>query len=472
LTDTRLWELNGRKPLNPASLLEDATEYGWPTPWSGLVNGISCPRGKHPGHAHFLVSNATLAALPKSGPIEIKCTHEFGTTTWQKYYLVESQAITKQVTPAHWITLADRRHLFQRVATGTKRYNVRKNKTEYVAGTGGYTWQTVLNNLWGLLPSAGTAPTLQSAPSSTPENLLFDGLKVWDCINQVLTAIGHILAYDPIADTFAFVQASASQAGLASKQTTYKNRVLWDYKPSELPANNRPAKALVTFHILPTEENDSAPAFRATPHVQEPTIPSGIPGTSYPIIDTMFFWTGRESTITSRGTEIGNAIDGLMGCYKEPWGKVYAGCLGFTPGSQVSEVIWISNGQDGFCTHVKHTDIEIDWPAMDFEVGGGGRQIQGTLTGLADGTGQYTGKKVATIDIEVAPCGSGDLIGESVEVVDHSGCIFDLTAEELDGVWVWASEGVAQSTDPEASPGDLTDCHWVADDRCCVEADG
>jgi hypothetical protein len=101
-----------------------------------------------------------------------------------------------------------------------------------------------------------------------------------------------------------------------------------------------------------------------------------------------------------------------------------------------------------------------------------GGWIQGTLTDLTDGTTQYTGKKVATIDVEVTSCGLSGLIGESVQVVDHSGCIFDLTAEQLDGVWVWASEGVALSTDSEAEEGELTDCHWVADDRCCVEADG
>jgi hypothetical protein len=101
----------------------------------------------------------------------------------------------------------------------------------------------------------------------------------------------------------------------------------------------------------------------------------------------------------------------------------------------------------------------------------GGRWVQGTLTALDAGTGQYTGKDIATIEVEVTSCGLASLIGEEIEVVDHSGCVFDHTEEELMGVWVWASEGVALSTDAEADPGDLTDCHWVADDRCCVEAD-
>lgn len=103
---------------------------------------------------------------------------------------------------------------------------------------------------------------------------------------------------------------------------------------------------------------------------------------------------------------------------------------------------------------------------------GGTRKLQGTLEALEDGTGPYTGKKVGTVLVKVAPCEEGELIGTEVEVVDWSDCIFDLPFEDLDGVWVWVSEGVAESLDEGAEEGELTPCHWVADDRCCVGADG
>lgn len=114
----------------------------------------------------------------------------------------------------------------------------------------------------------------------------------------------------------------------------------------------------------------------------------------------------------------------------------------------------------------------INWLLIDSNGQGGTRKLQGTLEALEDGTGPYTGKKVGTVLIVVAPCDDGDLIGTEVDVVDWSGCVFDLTFEELDGVWVWASEGVAQSLEEGADPGDLTPCHWVADDRCCVGSEG
>jgi len=111
----------------------------------------------------------------------------------------------------------------------------------------------------------------------------------------------------------------------------------------------------------------------------------------------------------------------------------------------------------------------INWLLIDSKgTGGGTKLIQGILIALEDGTGPYTGKKVATVTIKVAPCDEDTLLDTDVDVVDWSGCVFDLTFEELDGVWVFASEGIALSQDPEAAEGDLTPCHWVANDRCCV----
>lgn len=71
--------------------------------------------------------------------------------------------------------------------------------------------------------------------------------------------------------------------------------------------------------------------------------------------------------------------------------------------------------------------------------------------------------------VEVAGCGHASIIGTTVDVIDHSGCIFDYEFADLEDVWVWGSWGVAaDASDPEKN----APCHWVADNRCCVAADG
>lgn len=100
-------------------------------------------------------------------------------------------------------------------------------------------------------------------------------------------------------------------------------------------------------------------------------------------------------------------------------------------------------------------------------------QIEFTITGISTAsTGPYTGKIIASGTVETAPCELACLIGTGVSVVDHSGCVFDLPEEELIGVWAWASERIALSTASSAEEGELTPCHWAADDRCCTASEG
>ena len=107
-------------------------------------------------------------------------------------------------------------------------------------------------------------------------------------------------------------------------------------------------------------------------------------------------------------------------------------------------------------------------PVLWAATGGGTDSIQGTLTSLTTATtGPYTGLKIAEITVEVAPC-ARDIIGDTVEVVDHSGCILDQSEADLMGIWIWAEEGIAiDQTDPDTR----TPCHWTAANRCCVAAD-
>lgn len=127
----------------------------------------------------------------------------------------------------------------------------------------------------------------------------------------------------------------------------------------------------------------------------------------------------------------------------------------------------------------------------------GGASIEGFLTALTDGAGTFAGRKKATVLIKVASCGLESLIGTSVDVYDNSNegspnCVFDKTEEELDNVWVWASKKVIENPNydpaetipdpedpegpeipnPDYDPVQYSVCHFSADNRCCVAADG
>lgn len=115
-----------------------------------------------------------------------------------------------------------------------------------------------------------------------------------------------------------------------------------------------------------------------------------------------------------------------------------------------------------------HRGKVVNWILVDSS-GDGSASIQYQIISTSTASsGQYTGKKIASVTIRGAPCNRSNLIGTVADVVDWSGCIFDLTSAQLSNVWGWASERVFLSLAAGAPAGTLTDCHWAADNRCCV----
>jgi len=129
--------------------------------------------------------------------------------------------------------------------------------------------------------------------------------------------------------------------------------------------------------------------------------------------------------------------------------------------------------QDDSGRFVMAGDDDIDTDVARVFIGdgaGGGASIEYEIGSVSTASsGPYTGLKVASVTVMGAPCSRSSLIGQTVDVVDHSGCIFDLPSEDLSGAWGWASERVFESLASGADPGELTPCHWSADNRCCVE---
>jgi len=165
--------------------------------------------------------------------------------------------------------------------------------------------------------------------------------------------------------------------------------------------------------------------------------------------------------IAHDGPVVRMLTDGSAVACGDMWQPVVNSFLVSTGGSMFSAI-----GED---------DIETDVMRAFTGSGGGGgaATIQFTVDSVATAgsSSPYNGKKVATVTIEVAPCSRGDLIGTTAEVVDWSGCVWDLAEADLIGVWGWATECVALSLKSGDPPGTLTPCHFGADDRCCLPED-
>jgi hypothetical protein len=477
----RRWIVNGREPINPAIVLQTVSEQGWPSEWAGKVNSVHCPRGRFPGEAHFLVTEEHKAAIPTGAAININFEEVTRTgdqwlvsseETLTGYYLIRTQAATKDKTnPPHWITLADRRWLLERSACN-ERYNLRNEPGSdgYIDATtnGGtpWTWAEIFADLWALLPGvAGTAPTLPITPGSTPENLIFEGIGTWRAVNQLLCAIGCVVVLDPFEGTFTVEEAKATQSGLATLKSVWSSFLLWQYSPVELPATNYPANAVVTFHGIPGDDTTMDP-FRPVPEVEEAAISGGAFGTEYAITDTMFHWDDNSSARAARAAELANALTGLLKPLARPWGAVYSGFAAFPLGSELTDVLWISDGTRGFRTIAKFSTSFIEFPELHVQPSGGGgsgKMLMGKVTdqGTAS-TGDWIG--LTWVDVRVI-WGPDTLIATTVRIYDHSGDILDL--EDLTDYSVWAAETRAHTLDTSKDCDVLTPLFWAAVNRGC-----
>ena len=78
--------------------------------------------------------------------------------------------------------------------------------------------------------------------------------------------------------------------------------------------------------------------------------------------------------------------------------------------------------------------------------------------------GHYTGLRVATVVVKGG--GNGALIDTEVDVVDHSGGLFDI-AGNMTGYTGWATWAVYESLQPSIACDSLTPYHWAAINRVC-----
>jgi hypothetical protein len=124
-------------------------------------------------------------------------------------------------------------------------------------------------------------------------------------------------------------------------------------------------------------------------------------------------------------------------------------------------------------TIVGDDDIEPDTVrgVIGASGGGGAGVIEYKIVSTSTkSSGPYFGLKAASAIVHGAPCDRSELIGTTVEVIDHSNDLFDETS--MVGYTGWAAEMVFLSLDAEAECDTMSPCHWAAINRVCAANTG
>ena len=483
----RKWEVGGKPVLSTKEILDAALRSGYPAHWTNLANGMRFPRGQSHGQATFLMRKEYSDQLAGRGPFDItgfeytqskkdqddwKQTRKY---TWKRWWVSKTYAATESNgnnVPAMVVELVDVRYHLAHAATN-RRFNLRDSDwidDTLNSGTP-YTWQQVLSTIWGDLPTlAGTCPTLASAPASTPENLLFEGVSAWESIGRILMAAGHVLVLDPFTDTMSFAKMTATQANVAAKIAASKNegRWIWEWSPDLIPSVQLPKEVKVTFPRGPSDTGAYAP-FSGLPKIKTSSISSlGQAGTTWPVKDTIIVRGSdasptNDADLIARATEIADAVKGYFRPASEPSGSVYGGFVDFVPGSEVTVVNWKTDHDYGTRTDLRNTMIdEFIWPEFPNAIGSGGGTpaITFIITAFDEAT------RIATADVKFIICtGSNVELGDSVLVYDFPlQCNFhnEGTSGELVG-----RRGTAHWGKYLDQYGIETECRWVCFGLCC-----
>lgn len=266
----------GRPLLDPARLLAVCLDNDLPTFWHGECTVASCPPGREPGKASFLMSYGDVRALPTGADSSLVLSNGDQSVTLQKWTVVEAFApIAGAATnlsddTTYLVRAVDRRYHLRR-SPFSQAYNVTTDGSTYVSSTTNsgtpWTWATMFANLWAKLPGPPTAPTLPFTPDGTPQNFNWFGCpSAWGALNDLLDRLACIVCYDPIADTFTVERLGTADAAAAAFEATAKSQgnLNWDTLPVAFERADKPESLKVVFRRYPAPSAGSDPTYAVT----------------------------------------------------------------------------------------------------------------------------------------------------------------------------------------------------------------
>lgn len=370
-----------------------------PQDFVGLANSFCAQSGMEPGEGWFLMLRKDLDSI--KGTSSSSGLDSFQKLVWKSDYdtlsvpkLLFHKAVcmsgSQNETDPNAIYLTrwvDKRHLL--AMSGTKeshyQYNCRCPAPPATSGaklyydatlTSGsvWTWQTMLDDLWGLLPSGirGSSPSLPYTPNGTPENFRFVGMSAWDAIGQILDKLLVQLLYDPQADSFSYTRLGTTQAGLTASLAKLTARLQLDYWPIEANQARFPEKIRVTFPTFIQNYGSDADVAQKSSTLSGTNLADlpaytidiatgmsgALAGTVLPLWDDMVaVYSGNASgdpqnstALNNRATEVAGNWTNTVSASHTRGRKLYSGlATTILPGSFMDRVLWRDFG-DGAMT--------------------------------------------------------------------------------------------------------------------------
>lgn len=337
-----------------------------------LANSVFCPLGPAPTQAWFVMTRQSVNALDKDSAHTVTWQYieaeDAGTPTTTRtltfpgLYIVKAERLMHgavgDTNALYLVEFADARLIAARKSdSGSLRVNLRSyaNAADYLTGTSGGTWASLLTSLWNACGVLGAYPGLPGGLpiDGQPENTWIIGLNGYRALNAVLEQLDCAICHNPLTGAYTIVQLGGTQT-VAAAATSLK----WNSEPVNPLATRAAANLNIYFYWhrkaygqeRDTElennwayEGDGTLITKAT----------GITGAlgSVPLWDDLPVVKG-ETNNELNTSAITTRAENRKTRYATRWGvtnqhRIHFGLLtDFVPGGQIRAVLW-RNWDDG-----------------------------------------------------------------------------------------------------------------------------
>lgn len=207
------------------------------------ANALFYPLGPEPSEAWLLMTGEAVRALTASAAADSlsiiweihTAPGKFTRYTFPGWKFVKAERLlhggNEQPTSLYLAQFADGRYFARENSdSGSIRANIRSyaQSSSYLTGTSGYTWTSLVTELWNACTFLGAFPGLPGGLpiDSVPETSFFIGLNAYQALNAVLNQLDCAIAPTPSTGAFTIVQLGGDQ-----ELPNYPNNLVWDGEP-------------------------------------------------------------------------------------------------------------------------------------------------------------------------------------------------------------------------------------------------
>lgn len=356
------------------------------------ANSVFNPLGSSPAKGWLLMLRRDLAAMNLNSLHDLVFDLD-GTRLTFKNLVVSADPLNlypssqaNNPDSLYLVEVADARHrvhnsYFQ--VPISKQYNVRAyaylgagGATEYLADSLNagslWTWETMTQDIWGLMSQLGSAPSLPVTPHGSPEGFVFQGCSAWEALTQVLERIGCAVKADLTTGTYSIVQVGAADA--AADAILEALTPIHDGEFLTVARARVPYGVRVYFHRQEQYPGLEQTTPRTSANWQTSSVYSvditdadanAEPGTYAPLWDDLpaiYDASGaltNESALNDRAQERADDFyRRLRGSDSSTLWRIYSGLVAIQPGSNIKGVSW-REGEGGVTTEVSRHPVAM-----------------------------------------------------------------------------------------------------------------